>query len=33
MTRYEDKDDGNEYFYTLFVPIGRQHGLSMLRST
>jgi len=20
ITRYEDKDDGNEYFYTLFVP-------------
>jgi aminopeptidase N len=21
ITRYEDKDDGNEYFYTLFVPM------------
>ncbi len=21
VTRYEDKDDGNEYFYTLFVPM------------
>jgi len=28
ITRFEDHDDGQEYLYTLFVPMGREHGLS-----
>ena len=31
FTRYEDRDDHNEYIYTLFVPDGRQYGLSVFR--
>ena len=31
ITRFEDKDDGSEYIYTLFVPMDAEHGLPLLR--
>jgi len=29
ITRFEDKDDGSEYIYTLFVPMDCGHGISV----
>jgi len=32
ITRFEDKDDGSEYIYTLFVADGRRYGVPALIS-